>query len=196
MSVLTASTAVARPAERHRVLGDASRGTKARVTLRWPSGSHCRGGGQSHTELSVRKVHSTWYIQYSIQGLHAGSWGFGQYLQLYCTRTRTWPAERNETMPGYLLLYSVLVLYRMYAGALARHVMKKCRRRSQQLLYEPGPAGVPCRQGDGATERLQFITVQCVGVLRKLHRTVVPCRGPELLVNRQSSIVSSQAWAA
>jgi len=62
--------------------------------------------------------------------------------------------------------------------------------------YEPGPAGVPCRQGDGATERLQFITVQCVGVLRKLHRTVVPCRGPELLVNRQSSIVSSQAWAA
>ena len=44
MSVLTASTAVARPAERHRVLGDASRGTKARVTLRWPSGRHYRGG--------------------------------------------------------------------------------------------------------------------------------------------------------
>ena len=91
-----------------------------------------------------------------------------------------------------LLLYSVLVLYRMYLMLALSRVMKKCRRRS----YEPGPAGVPCRQGDGATERLQFITVQCVGVLRKLHRTVVPCRGPELLVNRQSSIVSSQAWAA
>jgi hypothetical protein len=60
--------------------------------------------------------------------------------------------------------------------------MKKCRRRNQEPgARTSGRAG----QDDGATERLQFITVQWVGVLRKLHRTVVPCRGPELLVNRQ-----------
>jgi hypothetical protein len=111
-----------------------------------------------------------------------------------CTHTRTWPAERNETIPGYYCTAFVLrTPYSMYAGAPARHVMKKCRRRNQ----EPG-ASTSGRAGqdDGATERLQFITAQWVGVLRKLQSTVVPCRGPELLVNRQSSIVSSQAWAA
>jgi hypothetical protein len=93
VSVLTASTAVARPAERHRVLGDASRGTKARVTLRWPSGGHCRGGGQCHTELSVRKVHSTWYILRTVQ-----------YSRSACRQLGLWtvPATVPVPVPGPL----------------------------------------------------------------------------------------------
>jgi hypothetical protein len=77
----------------------------------------------------------------------------------------------------------------MYSMYLSYKVCWRSRASRHEEVPPPEPAassqpGQP-GQGNGATERLQFITVQWVGVLRKLHCTVVvPCRGPEMLVNR------------
>jgi hypothetical protein len=148
MSVLTASTAVARPAERHRVLGDASRGTKARVTLRWPSGATAVEAASLTQNCLYERyiVHGTYSTVFKVCMQAAGALD----RTCNCTVPVPVPGPPNETKQCQgttTVLRTCPVAYVPYAGALARHEEVS----PQELRARAGGGAVQAgRRSDGA----------------------------------------------